>query len=66
MDDELAAFLAPLTPFATEETLLTDYLADGQPPLPCVTSSRAVLIDGDDVLIVRDPGRASPHAGRQA
>ncbi len=63
MDDDLAAFLAPLTAFATEDTAwgplrlrVTDYLTREQPPLPRVTSSRAVLIDGEHVLVVRDPG----------
>ena len=63
MDDDLAAFLDPLTFCAREEAVwgphrlcLTYYLAEEQPPLPCVTSSRAVLVDGDDVLVVRDPG----------
>lgn len=59
----MAAFLAPRASFA-EETVdwgkhqlhVKDYLAERQPPLPFVTSSRAVLIDGDDVLVVRDPG----------
>ena len=35
---------------------LTYYLAEQQPPLPYVASSRAVLVDGDDVLVVRGPG----------
>ena len=63
MDDGLAEFLAPLPSLATEAVMwaphrfhLTYYLAEQQPPLPYVTSSRAVLIDGDDVLVVRDPG----------
>ena len=56
MDDDLAAFLAPLTAFAEEEVEwgrhrfhLTDYLTGAEPPLPCVTSSRAVLVDGADM-----------------
>ena len=63
VDDDLASFLAPLPSFAKEAANwgrhrfdLTDYLAEEQPPLRYVTSSRAVLIDGDDVLVVRDPG----------
>ena len=63
MHDDLAAFLAPLSPFAEEEVewsshrmALTDYLTEAEPPLPHVTSSRAVLVDGDEVLVVRDPG----------
>ena len=62
MDDDLAAFLAPLPSLATDAVIwaphrfhLTDYLAEEQPPLPYVTSSRAVLVDGDDVLIVHAP-----------
>ncbi len=63
MDNDLAAFLDPLTACAREEAVwdphrlcLTYYLAEEQPPLPYVISSRAVLVDGDDVLVVRAPG----------
>ena len=62
MDDALAAFLAPLTAlmeatvdWGPHRLRLADYLTVEQPPLPCVTSSRAVLIAGDNVLAVRDP-----------
>ena len=62
MNDDLAAFLAPLTAF-TEEThrwptgpmRLACYLTDRAPPGRYVTSARAVVIDGDRVLVVRDP-----------
>ena len=62
MDDELAEFLGPLTPF-TEEIVswptgtmrLACYLTDRTPPHRYVSSARAVVIDGDGVLVVRDP-----------
>ncbi len=62
MDDELAAFLGSLTPFA-EQTVawpastmrLACYLTDKMPPRRYVTSARAVVFDGENVLVVQDP-----------
>lgn len=62
MDAELAAFLDSLTPFA-EQTVtwptatmrLACYLTDKTPPRRYVTSARAVVSDGDCVLVVQDP-----------
>ena len=62
MDDELAMFLGSLTPF-TEEVVawpnvtlhLACYLTDRTPPLRYVTSARAVVTDGDRVLLVQGP-----------
>ena len=62
MDDDLAAFLGPLTPFAEEIVTwptgtmrLACYLTDRTPPRRYVTSARAVVTDGDRVLVVHDP-----------
>ena len=62
MDDDLAAFLAPLTAFAEEihtwpaDTMrLACYLTDRPPPCRYVTSARVVVTDGDRVLVVQDP-----------
>ena len=62
MDDDLAAFLSPLTPFAREMVTwsfgamhLACYLTDRTPPRRYVTSARAVVTDGYRVLVVQDP-----------
>lgn len=62
MDEDLAAFLGPLTPFAEETVtwsigalLLACYLTDRTPPRRYVTSARAVVTDGGRVLVVQDP-----------
>ena len=62
MDDGLAAFLGPLTPFVEEVVTwnvgimrLACYLTDGAPPRGYVTSARALVTDGDRVLVVQDP-----------
>ena len=62
MDDDLAAFLAPLTTFAEEihtwpaDTMrLACYLTDRTPPPRYVVSARAVVTDGDRVLVIQDP-----------
>ena len=62
MDDDLAAFTAPLSA-STEEMHawsvgrfhLACYLTDSVPPHQYVVSARAVVIDGDRVLVVQDP-----------
>ena len=69
MDDELAAFLGPLTPFSREVVTwdkvviwdvgtlrLACYLTDRTPPRRYVTSARAVVTDGERVLAVQEPG----------
>ena len=62
MDDDLAAFLAPLT--ASREGIVTwpparlrvvCYLTDREPPRPYLVSARAVVVAGDRVLTVQDP-----------
>ena len=63
MDDDLAEFLSPLTAFAEETRIwaplgtmrITCYLTDKTPPGRYVSSARAVVIDRDKVLLVRDP-----------
>ena len=62
MDDDLAEFLDPLTPFAEEMVTWTTgtmrlecYLTDRTPPRRYVTSARAVVTDGDRVLVIQDP-----------
>ena len=62
MDDDLAAFLGPQTPFAEEMVTwatgtmrLACYLTDRTPPRRYVTSARALVTDGDRVLVVQDP-----------
>ena len=63
MDDDLAKFLSPLTAFEEETRIWTPlgtmriacYLTDANPPLRYVSSARAVVIDGDQVLLVQDP-----------
>ena len=62
MDDDLAAFLDPMSAFAEEMHTwtmgimrLACYLTDRTPPLRYVTSARAVVTDGGQVLVVEDP-----------
>ncbi len=62
MDEDLAAFLAPMTAFAEEMVAwptgamrLACYLTESSPPRRYVTSARAVVTDGDRVLVVQDP-----------
>ncbi len=62
MGNDPAEFLSSLTPFAEEMlhwptgTLrLECYLTDETPPRNYVTSARAVVTDGDQVLVVQDP-----------
>ncbi len=62
MDDDLAELLGPLTPFAEEMVTwatgtmrLACYLTDRTPPRRYVTSARAVVTDGDRVLVIQDP-----------
>ena len=81
MNDDLAAFLAPLTAFAEEihtwpaDTMrLACYLTDRTPPPRYVTSARVVVTDGDRVLVVQDPttkhimpgGRLEPNSYLEA
>ncbi len=62
MDDDLAEFLSPLTVFEEETQVwesfgtvrISCYLTDKMPPLRYVSSARAVVIDGDRVLLVQD------------
>lgn len=63
MENALAVFLRSLSPFAQEMlhwpigTLhLACYLTNKTPPHPYVTSARAVVTDGNRVLVVQDPG----------
>ena len=63
MENDLAAFLHSLSPFAQEMlrwptgTLhLACYLTDKTPPRQFVTSARAVVTDGNRVLVVQEPG----------
>ncbi len=80
MNDDLAAFLAPLTAFAEEihtwpaDTMrLACYLTDRTPPR-YVVSARAVVTDGDRVLVIQDPttkhimpgGRLEPNSHLEA
>ena len=59
----LAEFLSPLTAFAEETRIwaplgtmrIACYLTDKMPPRRYVSSARAVVIDGDRVLLVQDP-----------
>ena len=72
MDDDLAKFLRPLTPFAEQMVTWTTgtmrlecYLTDRPPPRRYVTSARAIVTDGDRVLVVYDPtGRHIMPGGR--
>ena len=61
MDDDLAAFIAPLTAFKEEPHVwsvgrfhLACYLTDTAPPSRHVASARAVVTDGDRVLVVEE------------
>ncbi len=62
MNDELVHFLAPLTPF-TEATVewtigtlhLACYLTESVPPPRYLMSARAVVTDGQSVVVVEDP-----------
>lgn len=65
MNDDLATFLAGRD-WSAEDHLIwgwdehhlrqRTYLCQELPPLPYVTSVRALLLRGDHVLVVRDPG----------
>ena len=63
MDNDLAQFLSPLTSFAEEIRVwkplgtlrIACYLTDKLPPRRYVTSARAVVIHGKQVMLVRDP-----------
>ena len=62
MDEDLAAFIAPLTAYTEEMHAwsvgrfhLACYLTDGVPPPRYVVSARAVVTNGDRVLAVQDP-----------
>ena len=62
MDSRLEAFLAPLVPFAEEMKTwhgaplrLSCYLTDATPPRQFVSSARAILVKGGQVLVVQDP-----------
>ena len=62
MDDDLAAFIAPLTPFTEEMAVwplgrfhLACYLTDRTPPGRLVVSARAVVTDGHQIVVVQDP-----------
>ncbi len=62
MGDTLAAYLEPLTPFveATAEWTIGTlhvacYMTESEPPPEHVTSARAVVTDGDSVIVVEDP-----------
>ena len=61
MDSRLEAFLAPLIPFAEEmkhwhgaPLRLSCYLTDATPPRQYVSSARAIVVKGDQVLLVQD------------
>jgi 8-oxo-dGTP pyrophosphatase MutT (NUDIX family) len=62
MEDDLAAFLAGRVPVATESVVwgermhlcVTAYLSDHVPPLPYVTSVRAVVLHEGRVLVQED------------
>jgi 8-oxo-dGTP pyrophosphatase MutT (NUDIX family) len=64
MDTELAAFLQRHMPGPHESALwgdgtvplsITSYLSQEMPPLDYITSVRAVMLQGEKVLVVRDP-----------
>ena len=64
MNPELAAFLQRHTPGPHESALwgdgtvplsITSYLSQETPPLSYITSVRAVMLQGEKVLVVRDP-----------
>lgn len=62
MDDGLEKFLSPLTAFEEETQIwpplgtmrIRCYLTDKMPPVRYVSSARAVVINGDRVLLVQD------------
>ncbi len=61
MNNELKTFLANYTPLVVETAVwgdlsleITFYLADKMPPLPLVTSVRAIVLQGDQVVVVRE------------
>lgn len=62
MDEDLAKFLSPLTALEEETQIwpplgtmrIRCYLTDKMPPVRYVSSARAVVIDGDRVLLVQD------------
>lgn len=65
MNPELAAFLQRHTPVTQESALwgdgtvpliLTSYLGQELPPLAYITSVRAVMLQNDKVMVIRDPG----------
>lgn len=67
MEPELAAFLDGLRPAAVERVVwaagrirldLATYLGPDLPPLEYVSSVRALVLRGDEVLVVRDPDGA--------
>lgn len=64
MNSELATFLQHHTPVAKQSLLwnngtmpleVTSYLGQELPPLPLISSVRAVVLRGEQVLVVRDP-----------
>jgi len=70
MDDDLAAFLAPLTAFAegkhtwpTGPVSLACYLTDRPPPRRYVSSARSIVVDNDQVLAIQDPTSKSLMPG---
>ena len=62
MHDDLTRFLADREPIAVEDVdwgsqmrlRMTAYLTDATPPLRYVTSARAIVMHGDQVLVVED------------
>ncbi len=63
MTSDVEKLLASLSPLAEETALwgngaiplrLAYYLCHEQPPLRCVTSARAIVFRGDEVMVVRD------------
>jgi ADP-ribose pyrophosphatase YjhB (NUDIX family) len=63
MNDDLASFLAGRQWSAEDHTIWGQYslrergyLCQKLPPLPYITSVRTILLHGNDVLVVRDPG----------
>ncbi|MBV9711857.1 MAG: NUDIX hydrolase [Ktedonobacteraceae bacterium] len=68
MDKELEALLQQHTPIAEETAIwgngtvhlhITNYLSDTLPPLNYVTSVRAIVLQEENVLVVRD--HVGPH-----
>lgn len=67
MNDEVKSFLAKYEPVSVETAVwegipleIKFYLADEQPPLPLVTSVRAIVLREDKVVVVKD-GEDSYH-----